>query len=484
MRFRPSLVLLLSLGGCAGVAERQAAVEENEAPVPEPVEVVETVEPAPPPPPAPPADLWERIGTGFGFPAIEERPRVQYWVQFYAGHPERLARATGNARPFLWHIVEEIESRDMPLELALLPIVESGYDPTAYSYAHASGMWQFMPYTARRFGLRDDWWHDGRRDVLRSTGAALDYLHWLHERYDDWLLALAAYNAGEGRVDRALSRSSKKEFWALDLPRETENYVPKLLAIKALLREPVCFAVEWPRLPNEPVTELVSLPGQVELSIAADMMEMPEKELQKLNPGVRRWATHPDGPHRLLVPRDRVERLQTALEERGDDSLVSWRRHHVRRGETLSTIAQRYGTRVAVLRRANNLRGNLIRTGQHLLVPIGDATTPPPRLAGGSATYTVRRGDSLWLIGRRFGVSVAKLRYWNDLSPGEILRPGQRLAVGNRGGGREYRVRRGDSLWTIARRFGVDVEDLKSWNNLAGNTIRPGQRLRVPADRS
>lgn len=485
---RTIALLSLLIAGCASDPALQTAANDVPAPAPEPepapIEIAELVEADPAPMPDP--DLWQRIRDGFNFPPEEEHARVQYWLQFYAGRFDHLENATENARPFLWHVVEEIKSRGLPLELALLPIVESSYNPTAYSYAHASGMWQFMPYTARRFGLHEDWWYDGRRDVLRSTSAALDYLELLHERYDDWLLALAAYNAGEGRVDRALARSPKHDFWSLDLPRETENYVPKLLALKGLLQEPECFAFEWPRLPNEPVTELVSLPGQVELAIAAQMMGIPESELRDLNPAVRQWATHPEGPHRLLVPIDRVARLQAALKERGADNLVSWRRHRIQSGETLGAIAQRYDTRVSVLRQANNLHGNLIRAGHHLLVPIGENVTPPPRLAGGGTTYTVTRGDSLWRIGRRFGVSVADLRRWNGLSANAVLRPGQRLAIGSGGGDgeRQYRVRRGDSLWKIARRFGIDIEDLKSWNDITGNTIRPGQQLRVLADRS
>lgn len=491
----PALGLLLSLAGCAGDPLQQgniggetpiiatgsdATVEAAAAdPAPEPVPVPDN---------APPLsdDLWQTIRDGLEMPENSERARVRRWVQFFASRPEHLQRVAENARPFLWHVVRELEARDLPLDLALLPIVESGYDPTAYSYARASGMWQFMPYTARRFGLDDNWWHDGRRDVLRSTDAALDYLEWLHGRYDDWALALAAYNAGEGRVDRALSRSDDPDYWSLDLPRETENYVPKLMAVRQILGEADRFAFEWPAVPNEPVTELVTLPGQIELAVAAEMMGMPESELQRLNPGVRRWATPPDGPHRLLVPSDRVDRLREAIAARDPDSLVTWRRHRVRQGEVLGTIAERYGTRVAVLREVNDLRGSLIRAGQYLLIPVGaEAGAPPPSApsAGPSGRYTVANGDSLWLIAQRLGVTVAELREWNDLAPGAVIRPGQTLAVrGNGDAVREYRVRRGDSLWTIARRFDVRVAELRAWNGLTTDSVlRPGQSLKIRA---
>lgn len=489
-----TLALILALGGCAGDFSRQKPAliasepadsrvwnyDEPDAASASGNSAAEPVESADTPVSD---DLWQRVRDGFGLPSDRERDAVRQWVQFYAGRPEHLQNTAANARPFLWHVVEEVESRGMPLELALLPMVESGYDPTAYSYKHASGMWQFMPFTARRFGLSENWWYDGRRDVLRSTTAALDYLEWLHKRYDDWLLALAAYNAGEGRVDRALKASSQDNFWALDLPRETENYVPKLLALKRLLLEPQQFNVEWPGVPNDPVTKLVTLPGQVELSIAAEMMDMPTGELQRINPGVRRWATHPDGPHRLLVPSDRVAKLRTALEERSPDTLVTWHRHEIRPGEALGTIAANYGTRVAVLREVNDLDGDLIRAGRHLLVPVGGEPASPPPESGGGATpnrYTVVNGDNLWEIARRFDVDVAELRRWNGLSADAILQPGQELRLRDGAAGREYRVRSGDSLWSIARRFGVSVAELRAWNGMPANTVlRPGQTLTI-----
>lgn len=428
-------------------------------------------------------DLWQRIRAGLTLPGHEERPRVRRWVQFFAARTRHLRQVAENAKPFLWHVVTALEARDMPLELALLPMVESGYDPTAYSYARASGMWQFMPYTGRRFGLEANWWYDGRRDPLRSTEAALDYLAWLHERYDDWALALAAYNAGEGRVDQALARAGERDYWALDLPRETENYVPKLLALRRILETPEQFAFEWPKLPNQPHTQVVTLPGQIELAVAAEMMDISESRLQALNPAVRRWATAPDGPHRLLVPSERVPALRTALAERNPDSLVTWRRHRVRSGEVLGTIAERYGTRVAVLKDVNDIDGHLIRAGQHLLVPIGgDAPAPPPARARDEATgrYRVANGDNLWVIARRLGVTVAQLRRWNDIAPGATLHPGDVLAVRATTGAREYRVRRGDSLWTIARRFDTRVANLRAWNGLASDSVlRPGQTLVV-----
>lgn len=482
-----AVLLALNLGACAGdfAGRTESAVSPESAPATETVRVREAPVPRVPLPDAMPPDndLWRRIDRGFELSDESDRNAVRRWVQFYSSRPELLAKVAENARPFLWHVVEEIEARDMPMELALLPFVESGYNPTAYSYAHASGMWQFMPYTARRFGLREDWWYDGRRDALRSTDAALDYLAWLYNRYGDWLLALAAYNAGEGRVDRALAESPQADYWGLDLPRETENYVPKLLALKELLVEAPCFAFDWPRLPNEPLTELVTLPGQVELSIAADMMHMPASDLRKINPGVRRWATHPEGPHSLLVPSDRADELRAALAERSPEALVTWHRHHVRRGEVLSGIARRYGTNVAAIQKVNNLNGTLIRTGQYLLIPIGGEVSAPP--ADAVTRYTVVRGDSLWRIARRFDVSVAQLRAWNGLASGSVLRPGQPLAVH----GREttdgyYRVRAGDSLWSIATRFSIAVEDLKSWNDIVDTTIRPGQRLLVRPGRS
>lgn len=443
-RRRPPAGTLLLAALLAGCAAHGTRVEQKPAPDAadaadawlDDALVVPVIDVGPPLTPDWPADeLWQRVRNGFGLDQHEDRQPVRQWVQFYATHPDHVLGSAKRARPFLWHIVEEVEARGMPLELALVPMVESGFNPHAYSYKHASGLWQFIPHTASRFGLSRNWWYDGRRDVLSSTTAALDYLEWLHTRFGNWLLALAAYNAGEGRVGRAIERARRRgkptDFWHLDLPAETDNYVPKLLALRRLVATPQDYALEWPELPNEPATALVSLPGQVELKIAAEMIDMTPQALRAINPGFKRWATHPDGPHHLLVPVEHVQALRLALSEADPSELVTWRRHRVAPGDVLSRIARRYDTTVSLLRQVNGISGSLIHPGDYLLVPADG----PAVASAASVRYRVRSGDSLWSIARSFDVSVSDLRDWNGLDGNGYIHPGQelRIILGTRG---------------------------------------------------
>lgn len=275
-------------------------------PVEDVVETLEEVAVPQTPPPAPIEDVWTRISNQFAFD-IPDNNRVTLQRNWYLKHPEYMARVVNRARPFLFYITEEIEKRNMPLEIALLPIVESAFDPFAYSHGRAAGMWQFIPGTAKRFGIRQTWWYDGRRDVIASTQGALDYLTYLNEMFDgNWLHALAAYNSGEGRVLRAIKRAKaagqKTDFWSLDLPRETRAYVPKLLALADILKKRDDYAFAWPAVDNIEAVKVVDIGSQVDLAFAAELADMKLEALHALNPGFNRWATDPDGPHHLLLP--------------------------------------------------------------------------------------------------------------------------------------------------------------------------------------
>jgi len=427
----------------------------------------------------PPSNIWDKIRAGYALPE-GRRDRVQRWVHFYNARRGHVNETAERARPFLGHIVSELERRQMPMELALLPIVESSFDPFAGSDMRAAGLWQFMPLTGKRFGLEQSDWYDGRLDVIQSTDAALDYLSWLHHRFNDWLLALAAYNAGEGTVDRAIADAGGREdYWHLDLPQETEAYVPKLLALRTMIAKPDLYGLSLPSIPTDwPAFTSVELPSQIQLSVAAELMDIPVARLRRLNPGLNHGATRPDGPHRLLVPTDQAKRLRQAVAERDASELLDWPRHTVDRGETLSGIATRHGIDVATLRAVNDLDDDNLVAGTTLHIPDIDATRNEPRI------HEVDEGESLWIIARRYGVSVAQLRSWNALGSDTTLHPGDRLSIygGNETAERRYTVERGDSLWEIARRFGVRVSDLRAWNTLPEEAVlQPGQTLVVSA---
>lgn len=485
-------------------------------------------------------DLWERLRRGFVLDDYDD-PRIDAQLAFYLRHPDYLDRVAIRAEPYLYHIVEELERREMPLELALLPIVESAFDPYAYSHGRAAGLWQFIPGTARMYGLQQDWWHDERRDVKASTRAALDFLSDLARDFDgDWLLALAGYNAGPGNVRRALRRNERYgeplDFFALPLPAETRAYVPKLLALKRLVSDPAQFDLELRSIANEPHFEVVPLDGQMDLAQAAELAGLDSRELYLLNPALNRWATHPQGPHRLLVPRSHAEDLRRGLATLEPETRLAWHRHQIRPGESLSTLARRYGTDVATLRSVNQLSGHMIRAGDALLIPKASAAPEAyalsqeqrraareARFANDSSRqelrYRVRSGDSFWSIARAHGVTVAEVTRWNGMAPNDPLRVGKELLLwlpeqapktapnaetetvasaappaalarlcseaGCALPEREaevrrvgYRVRSGDSLARIASRFGVSVADISEWNQLnPARYLQPGQSL-------
>jgi membrane-bound lytic murein transglycosylase D len=350
-----------------------AAPEPAALVVPEPIAIL-----PPEPSPAEFADLLDRMRSGFSLPAVDDL-RVQHEIERYVRNAAFLDRTFDRGRRYLHYIVLELEARDMPRELALLPVVESAFDPFAHSPRYASGLWQFIPSTGRHYGLDQDWWLDGRRDVLAATRAALDHLEELHAAFDgDWFLALAAYNSGAGNVRRAIARNERKglptDFFSLDLKRETRLYVPKLLAIAQVAADPARFGLAFPAIPNEPYFARVDAGGQVDLGRVANLAGIPLEELRALNPQYNRFVTAPVAPYDLLVPASAEQRAREALATLPPSERVRFERHRVRPGDTLYEIAARYRVPVAVLRSLNRVRGSLIHPGQELLVPIPDGT--------------------------------------------------------------------------------------------------------------
>lgn len=448
-------------------------------------------------------DIWERIRAGYRLQdQIGTHPRIERQRFGLASRPASIQQIAERSGPYIHYIVERLEENDMPLELALLPMIESSYNPLAYSPAQAAGLWQFIPSTGRHFNLRQTNWYDGRRDITASTNAAISYLKRLHDMFNgDWLLALAAYNAGEGTVSRAIERNARQglptDYWNLPLPRETQDYVPKLLAVSQIIQAPASYGVRLVPIANEPYFEKVAIAHQLDLSRIADLADMDEDELFQLNPAFKQRITL-DGPKHLLVPVDKAEELSASLANLPPSSQVQWRNYRVRGGDSLHDIANRHHVTVATLRDINRLNGNRLRVGQSLLIPQAPGTpqTPlyareqrapaKPVAAPRPSHYRVRSGDNLWDIAKRHNVAVADLQRWNRLK-GHSLRAGQTLALQ---GGRAatgqaagkssatyYKVRSGDSLYAIAQRFSVDMQHLKRWNPRLGSRIKPGQVL-------
>lgn len=576
-----------------------------------------------------PSDVWERIRRGYAMPVLQSK-LVDRWVDFYTKDPAYLRRMSERAGQYLYHIVEEIENRGMPTELALLPFVESAFQAEALSRAKAAGLWQFMPATGKAYDLAQNLWRDDRRDILESTRAALDYFEYLHGMFGDWHLALAAYNWGEGSVQRAIQRAKRRkqptDYLHLRMPRETANYVPKLEAVKRIISNPSKYGITLPDVGNEPFFVTITKPRDIDIETAAELAGMPLEEFRRLNPSYKLPVIVASHNNVMLLPADKVDffvdnlaswmdsgqplsqwttyRLQqgetlaqvagrsgmtedelrkvngipkgrrvlanstllvrsTGTEDQQDiaaelanaklqlSPTTTWRRvtyrvrsgdtlsgiarrwritmksivtanrlrsdrlrvgqrlvltvpnvprqaiastqrsessqhviHRVRSGETLSTIASRYGVSISQLKMTNRIRTNLIRPGQRLRIPFGGAD-----VVSDTKIYTVKAGDTLSTIASRYGVSVVRLKRANRLS-GDSLRIGDRLEIPTQvavsdapkrvAKSRTHRVRSGESLYTIGKRYGVSVDRLKAANGLRRNTIRVGQELVIP----
>ncbi|KAA0875299.1 transglycosylase SLT domain-containing protein [Nitrincola tapanii] len=320
------------------------------------------------------SDLWSLTRTHLGLELDLNDLRIEQHFAWLAKHPQHLTNVSEQALPYYYYVLDQVIERGMPAEVALLPVIESGYNPYALSPSNAAGPWQFIPGTAKHFGLENNWWYDARRDIVASTDAALTYLSQLNEQFGgDWLLTLAAYNAGGGTVSRAIeynqARNLPIDFWSLNLPQQTMNYVPKLLATARMIRDAEDYGLELADIPAEPYFAEVETGGQVDLKQAAELAEIDLDELKQLNPGFSRWATAPEGPHRLLVPVEQAEQLQQALESLPDEERVNFASYTIKSGDTLGALARRFNTTVQVLQTTNRIQPHQLRVGQTLLVP-------------------------------------------------------------------------------------------------------------------
>jgi len=403
------------------------------------------------PSPVAPQDVWERMRQGFKLQDGQNvNPRIEQQRLWFASNPSFLENAGERGSLYIHYIVERLEERNMPLELALLPAIESAYNPMAYSHANAVGLWQFIPSTGRYFNLRQTRAYDGRRDITASTIAALNYLNRLHDMFNgDWLLALAAYNAGEGTVSRAIERNEKlglpTDYWNLPLPQETKDYVPKLLALSQVVLAPEAYGINLNPIANEPYFEMVEIKQSMDLSRVAALDEIDEDEMFQLNPAYKQRATT-DGPQHLLVPTSKAQLLTASLSSLKPEELIS-------------------------LRPKKPVFDNL-------------ASKHPARL---NRKYRVKSGDNLTLIAKNNKVNVKDLQRWNQLT-GKNLKVGQTLVMQDTRKATvktatKYKVKKGDSLYIVAKRFNVEMQHLKRWNPNSAKALKPGQVLTVSKPR-
>ena len=436
-------------------------------------------------------DLWQRIRQGTTLTPETQHANVLKQRDWYLRNPNYLAVVFERAKPFIFHVTNELDKASLPLTLALLPIVESTYDPLAYSRSHAVGLWQFIPSTGKAFGLKRDRWYDGRRDVTASTQAAIKYLQYLHKRFDnDWLLALAAYNSGEGNVRKSINANKKRggtaDFWSIKLPRETRNYVPQLLALAMLIENPQDYDIVLPAILNQPYFEAVEIKSQIDLNKVIAVTGAKAATFTQLNPAYRRSITPPQGKFSLLFPVGTAEPLRQLLATTDPKTWIPHTEYMAVNGDTLSEIAQRFRIPLQWLMDSNSLRSDRLKLGQVLLIPhSGDDGAFSSVNETRQSLYKVKSGDSLSKIASRYKTSVTGLKRANGLNT-DMLQLGQTLtirhstAVSTPENLRKlsYKVRRGDSLYLIAEKFDLRIRDITRWNKISPHAyLQPGQRL-------
>ena len=435
MRKRAALVTALLLA--AGIASAASAPPASPVPpsLPSAFDDVDDV-------PLPDPDLWQRIRMGFALEALDS-PLVAEHEAWYASRPEYIKRFVDRGSLYLHYIVEQVEKRKMPMEIALLPVIESAFNPKASSRAKASGLWQFIPSTGKNFGLAQDWWKDNRRDIVAATDAALSYLQRLHDMFGSWELALAAYNCGEGCVSRAISYNQRRglptDYASLNLPPETRNYLPKLFAVKNIVLSPASYGIELDSVPDEPYFKTVKAPPKIDVKVAAKLAGLSEEEFTALNPALNKPVAAGTGT--FILPVASVETFNENLENY-DKPLVSWTTYAAHRGESLDAIARKHHMTGAQLRAANqdvrlDKRGRL-RSATNLMVPMQAAAKVARVVAekkGSFAeeprdrTYVVRSGDTLYGIARRHRTAVETIATINHISVAVALQPGQRIRL-------------------------------------------------------
>ncbi|MCV2402209.1 LysM peptidoglycan-binding domain-containing protein [Marinomonas sp. C2222] len=477
--------------------------------LPEPSVVIEE--------PEEPKDLWDRIRDGYQLDLDIDRPQLSSQLRWMQSHPSYLDRVSKRGSRYLYYIVDELEKAGLPTEIALLPIVESGFDPFGYSHGRASGPWQFIPSTGHIYGLHQTWWYDGRRDIIGSTQAAIAYLTRLHKMFDgNWFHALASYNSGEGTVSRAIRKNKKAgkptDFWSLDLPKETRDYVPKLIAIAKVIKNPEKYNYSTYPIVDEPYFEVVNIGGQLDLAQAAEMADISIDEIYLLNPGFNQWATSPDGPHRLLIPVDKAQNFRTQLAQIPPQDRVTWVRYTVKAGDNLLLIAKQHNTTTKVLQSVNKISSSFIRVGQELMIPVAGnkiesyTLSSHQRLLAKQSrapsnnrvkiNHTVVSGDSLWSISKKYNTNSKTLARWNNMGLGDPLIPGKKLVVWLKASQNNqsstssnlsrsvmkrvvYTIRSGESLSVVAQKFKVSVSDIKKWNPKVGSKkyVQPGDKV-------
>lgn len=445
------------------------------------------------------ANAWAVLRQQFALGHETLRPEVKEQLRWLSAHPHYIQKIAEQSEPYLYFIISEIKKRKLPGELAILPMIESAYNPFAYSPAGAAGLWQLMPGTGSGLGLKQDWWYDGRRSISLSTQAALKYLSYLNRYFKgNWILAIAAYDSGQGKILKAMQSNKqyqrKINFWSLNLPLETKKYIPRLLAIAEIIKNPERYHIKLPDFPYEPYFEEVDIKGQIDLNQAAQMANMSYEQLIRLNPGYNRWVTAPYEPYHLLLPVNKKPIFVNKLKRLPEEERVNWVRHQVQKGETLSHIALRYHTTVGLIKKINNIESTPLTTKQKILIPGNNLTTVPvnPKKINQIDNSTnskyrrvihiVQKNDNYLSISKLYNVSPGQIRFWNNLASANKIPVGKQLIIWKRIASPAgiYIVKKNDTLGQIAKTYQLSLNEIIKLNpDLNSRIIKPGQKIKL-----
>ena len=504
-----SVVVLITLSACSSFSgsiptqtsqskgaedfvSSEKTISENHQPIvlednPEPIAEQQVVEK-----PLEEPEFWQKVRDGYQLDLSDLPLKVQKQRDWYLENPNYLRIVLKRAEPFIFYVADQLDTAGLPLELVFLPIIESTYDPLAYSPSHAAGLWQFIPSTARQFGLERDRWYDGRRDVVQSTEAAITYLSYLHRRFDsDWLLALAAYNSGEGFVSKSIRRNLREgkptDFWNVKLPRETRNYVPQLLALASIISDPDKYNVTLPEIPFEPYFGAVQVDHQIALSTIVAVTGVDPSLFTQLNAAYRRSITPPEGTYQILLPRANAKDFRDFINTTNPRTWIPHKEYIIASGDTLSHIALRFNVPVSSIKKRNGLLGDRLTIGNTLYIPEGDgeAMVVPKIMRYKTISHIVTSGDTLSSLAIKYGTTVRDLRAQNGLNS-ELIRIGQALDILVPSASTKstklrrlfYTVKSGDSLYLIAKKFSLLISDITRWNKISREEyLQPGQKL-------
>ena len=436
------------------------------------------------------SDIWDYILMKSSYSSRELDEQTLFYMNQHLKDVDKFKEYLNDSYYFLFFVIQEIEKADLPIELAFLPYIESNYDPFSISSSGAVGMWQFMPRTGRLYELERSWWNEDRHDPFRSTEAAIKYLKYLYQRFDNDLYhTLAAYNAGPSFLDRQIKKNQRRglqaDFWSLDLPAQTKNYVPKFIALKELIFNANQYEIELPYIPFEPVVAKIEIPGQVEVLTLSEYLDIKPELLYKLNAGYTKWASAPSDKSIFYVPIEKFDYFQTADNPFGDTNQINWISHIIQRGDNLWSLAEKYDTEVRIIKEVNFLNTDLLTIGATLLIPLSKAESNyfiPYEM------HIVSEGDTLWNIANKYNLEVIDLARMNSINVNSYLQLGQQLSIGNKDIYRNmeskkrtilYSVKQGDNLYKISELFDVSVKSIKDINKFNEETLRPGQIIKI-----